>query len=140
MFCIKHEFMSFILHFEVRNMHYECTYTNDPKILNKCSFFYKPMIQFDDAFSCLYIMCVCNCLSRLIRVIDVLCFTRFCVCSLLPCGPAAKGLTSWLLLVLFNCIFVTLPYGILGQMWYLIIQDMFHVYLNRFEFHFLRSH
>ena len=33
---------------------------------------------------------------------------------------AGKGLTSWLLFVMFNCVFVTLPYGILGQVWYFI--------------------
>ena len=30
---------------------------------------------------------------------------------------AGKGLTSRLLFVLFNCDFVTFPYGILGQVW-----------------------
>ena len=29
--------------------------------------------------------------------------------------PAGKGLTSWLLFVMFNCIFVNFPCGILGQ-------------------------
>ena len=32
-----------------------------------------------------------------------------------------KGLTSWLLYVMFNCVFVTFPCGILGQVWYLIV-------------------
>ena len=36
-------------------------------------------------------------------------------------SPAGKGMTSWLLLVMFNCIFVTFPRGILGQVWYLIV-------------------
>ena len=36
-------------------------------------------------------------------------------------SPAGKGLTSWLLFVMFNCVFVTFPCGILGQMWYLIV-------------------
>ena len=36
-------------------------------------------------------------------------------------SPAGKGLTSWLLFVMFNCIFVTFPCGILGQMWYCIV-------------------
>ena len=36
-------------------------------------------------------------------------------------SPAGKELTSWLLFVMFNCDFVTLPYDILGQVWYLII-------------------
>ena len=30
-------------------------------------------------------------------------------------SPAGKGLTSWLLFVKFNCVFVTFPRGILGQ-------------------------
>ena len=36
-------------------------------------------------------------------------------------SPAGKGLTSWLLFVMFNCVFVTFPSGILGQVWYLIV-------------------
>ena len=36
-------------------------------------------------------------------------------------SPAGKGLTSWLLLVMFNRVFVTFPCGILGQAWYLIV-------------------
>ena len=36
-------------------------------------------------------------------------------------SPAWKGLTSRLLFVMFNCVFDTLPYGILGQVWYLIV-------------------
>ena len=35
-------------------------------------------------------------------------------------STAGKWLTSWLLLVMFNCVFVTFPPGILGQVWYLI--------------------
>ena len=30
-------------------------------------------------------------------------------------SPAGKGLTSWLLFVMFNCVFVTFQCGILGQ-------------------------
>ena len=43
-------------------------------------------------------------------------------------SPARKGLTSWVLLVMFNCVYVTLPCGILGQMWYLnvSIPDLCH--------------
>ena len=33
-------------------------------------------------------------------------------------SPAGKGLTSWLSFMVLNCVFVTLPCGILGQMWY----------------------
>ena len=36
-------------------------------------------------------------------------------------SPAAKGLTSWFLLVMFIVFFVTFPCGILGQLWYLIV-------------------
>ena len=36
-------------------------------------------------------------------------------------SPAGKGLTSWLLFVMLNCIFVTFPCGILGQVWHLIV-------------------
>ena len=36
-------------------------------------------------------------------------------------SPAGKGLTSWLLFVMFNCDFVTFPCGILGQVLYLIV-------------------
>ena len=36
-------------------------------------------------------------------------------------SAAGKVLTSWLLLMIFFCIFVIFPCGILGQMWYLIV-------------------
>ena len=36
-------------------------------------------------------------------------------------SPAGKGLTSWLLFVVLNCVVVTFPFGILGQVWYLIV-------------------
>ena len=32
-----------------------------------------------------------------------------------------EKLTSWLLFVMFNCVFVTFPCGIQGQVWYLIV-------------------
>ena len=35
-------------------------------------------------------------------------------------SPAGKGLTSLLSFVMFNYVFVTFPYGILGQVWYLV--------------------
>ena len=35
-------------------------------------------------------------------------------------SPVGKGLTSWLLFVMF-IVFVTFPYGILGQVWNLIV-------------------
>ena len=34
---------------------------------------------------------------------------------------AGKGLTSWLSFVVLNCVVVTFPLGILGQVWYLIV-------------------
>ena len=39
-------------------------------------------------------------------------------------SPAGKELTSWLLFVMFNCVFVTFPCGILGQVWHLIVSIM----------------
>ena len=36
-------------------------------------------------------------------------------------SPAGKGLTSWLSFVVLNCVIATFPFGILGQVWYLIV-------------------
>ena len=36
-------------------------------------------------------------------------------------SPAGKGLTSWLSFVMSNCGIVTFPFGILGQVWCLIV-------------------
>ena len=36
-------------------------------------------------------------------------------------SPTGKGLTSLLLFVMVNYVFVTFPCGILGQVWYLIV-------------------
>ena len=36
-------------------------------------------------------------------------------------SPAGKGLTSCVSFVMFNCVFVTFPCGILGQVWNLIL-------------------
>ena len=36
-------------------------------------------------------------------------------------SPAGKGMTSWLLFVMFTFVFVTFPCGIVGQVWYLIV-------------------
>ena len=36
-------------------------------------------------------------------------------------SPAGKVLTSWLLFVMFYCVFVTFPSGILGLVWCLIV-------------------
>ena len=44
-------------------------------------------------------------------------------------SPAGKGLTSWLLFVMFIVFFVTFPCGILGQVCYLIVSfpDLCHL-------------
>ena len=44
-------------------------------------------------------------------------------------SAAGIGLTSWLSFIMFNCVFVTFPCGILGQVWYLIapIPDLRHL-------------
>ena len=47
-------------------------------------------------------------------------------------SPAGKGLTSWLLLVMSNCDFVTFQFGILGQVWYLILL-VFAIFLTLLE-------
>ena len=36
-------------------------------------------------------------------------------------SPAGKRLISWLSFVVSNCAFVTFSFGILGQVWYLIV-------------------
>ena len=36
-------------------------------------------------------------------------------------SPAGKGVTSRLSFVVLNCVVVTFPFGILGQVWYLIV-------------------
>ena len=60
---------------------------------------------------------------------DLLCYLHVClvfvmlshlfIAALWP--PAGKGLASSLSFVMFNCVFVTFPCGILGQVWYLIV-------------------
>ena len=44
-------------------------------------------------------------------------------------SPAGKALTSWLSFVMLICIFVTVPCGILGQVWYMIVSipDLFRL-------------
>ena len=46
-----------------------------------------------------------------------------CVCHAFAAlwSPVGKGLTSWLSFVMFNCVFVTFPFGILGLVWYLTV-------------------
>ena len=45
-------------------------------------------------------------------------------------SPAGKGLTSWLLLVMLSCVFVTFLFGILGQEWYFIVSIPDHCCLS----------
>ena len=47
-------------------------------------------------------------------------------------SPAGKGLTSWFSFVMFNCVFVTFPCGILGHVWYLIVLFPDICYLSYF--------
>ena len=47
---------------------------------------------------------------------------------------AGKWLTSWLLFVIFNCVFVTFQCGILGQVWYLIVSILDLCRLSYFAF------
>ena len=58
-------------------------------------------------FFCVFLSCVCYAFARLF--IDAL------------LSPAGKGLIAWLSFVMSNCVFVTFPRGILGQVWYLIV-------------------
>ena len=45
-------------------------------------------------------------------------------------SPAEKGLTSLLSFMMFNCVCVTFPCGILGLVWYLIVSipDLCHLF------------
>ena len=49
--------------------------------------------------------------------------SRLLIAALL--SPAGKGLTSWLSFMVLNCVVVTFPFGILGQVWYLIVSSPF---------------
>ena len=48
-------------------------------------------------------------------------------------SPAGKELTSWLLFVMLNSVFVTFPCGILGQVWNLIVSILDLCSLSNFE-------
>ena len=72
----------------------------------------------------------------------VLCFLCSRVCSLLPSGHLL-GRTDLLALVGdVNCIFVTFPCGILGQVWYLIVSfpDICHLSYYDYVFVFCFLH
>ena len=47
-------------------------------------------------------------------------------------SPTGKGLTSWPLFVMFNCVFITFPCGILGHVQYLIVSvpDLCRLFLT----------
>ena len=66
----------------------------------------------------------------IIFVIYVLCVMLLRIFIAAMWSPAGIGLTSWLLFVMFNCVFVTFPCGILGQMWYLILSIPDHCRLS----------
>ena len=73
---------------------------------------------------------------------DHLCFLRLVFLMLLRLfiaalwSPDGKGLTSWLLLVMFIERFVTFPCGILGEVWYLIVSFPDLCILSYFGSHF----
>ena len=46
------------------------------------------------------------------------------------CHASGKRLTSWPSFVMFNCVFVTFPCGILGQVWYLIYRFLNEDYIK----------
>ena len=48
-------------------------------------------------------------------------------------SSAGKGLTSWLSFVMFNCVFVTFPCGMLVQVWYLFVSIPDHCCLSYFK-------
>ena len=57
----------------------------------------------------------------IICVIYVLCLSCFRVCSLLPCGHLGGRADLLALVCDVYCDFVTFPFGILGQVWCLIV-------------------
>ena len=54
-------------------------------------------------------------------------------------SPAGKGLTAWLLFVMFNCVIANFPCGILGQVWYLIVSipDLCHLFYYKSKVKFI---
>ena len=54
------------------------------------------------------------------------------VCSLQPCDQERAAHLA-LLCVMFPCVFVTFPYGVSGQVWYLIVSvpDLCLLYFNK---------
>ena len=73
---------------------------------------------------------LCSVISAVSYVVFICVIYALCVsCFAALWSPAGKGLTFWLLFVMFNCDFVTFPCGILGQVWCLIvlIPDLCHL-------------
>ena len=62
----------------------------------------------------LFMYCVCHTFASVVVVLS-------CLFLVALWSPAGKGLISWLFFVMFNCVFVAFPCGILGQVWYLIV-------------------
>ena len=59
---------------------------------------------------------------------DCICVFRVCLCYTILSVPCSFAVTCWeraellaLLCVKFSCAFVTFPYGVLGQVWYLMV-------------------
>ena len=60
--------------------------------------------------------------SWILFVMCVSCLSCCLVCSLRPCGHLLERADLLVLLcVNFSCVFVTFSYGVLGQVWYLIV-------------------
>ena len=54
----------------------------------------------------------------------------FCLFLAALWSPAGIGLTSWRFYVLLSCEFVNFSYGVLGQVWYLIVLILIFAFLS----------
>ena len=68
-------------------------------------------------------------------VLCLSCFNFLCWFIAALWSPAGKELTYWLLFVMFNCIFVTFPCSVLGQVWHLIVSIPDLCRLSNFDIH-----
>ena len=68
----------------------------------------------------------------IICVINVLCLSCFRVCLLLPCGHLKRRADLLALVFGVYCDFVMFPFGILGQVWYLIVSISDPCYISYF--------
>ena len=98
-----------------------------PKLLG-----YSKTTDSRDFFSIIY----CNKNYRLFefrlseKFVFRVCLSHCLVCSLQPCGHLlGRADLLVLLYMMFSCVFVIFPYGVLGQVWYLmvLIPDIFLV-------------